>query len=179
MAADMGLCEARPLHDTRAENGGNLVFVQEINDILNALQPFFWLASRSDTYSSPCVFAQHLKCFSHPRDTIRIMESMQSSSQGVPVRADEDLWMSPTCASSVPQTKAPKMKSTTYPIRSDVLFAEISPAMFVAESRVMQNLNEQTMAKGRQGQIRTVSNSGEGHGDDVARNDITACGIQV
>ena len=71
------------------------------------------------------------------------------------------------------------MKSTTYPIRSDVLFAEISPAMFVAESRVMQNLNEQTMAKGRQGQIRTVSNSGEGHGDDVARNDVTACGIEV
>ena len=72
---------------------------------------------------------------------------MQSSSQGVPVRADEDLWISPTCASSVPQTKAPKMKSTTYPIRSDVLFAEISPAIFVAGSRVMQDLNEQTLAK--------------------------------
>ena len=66
MAADMGLCEARPLHDTRAENGGNLVFVQEIDDILNALQPFFWLASRPVTYSSPCVLAQHLKCFSDP-----------------------------------------------------------------------------------------------------------------
>ena len=37
----------------------------------------------------------------------------------------------------------------------------------------------QTMAKGRQGQVRTVSNSGGGHGDDVARNDVTACGIEV